>query len=562
MWYLASGDSGFYFHEQLLNLSWLPRIWNPEYGFGISTLVRMWFDYPYLLMVKFLSFVGLNWWMIDKLMWMIVLCVAILSILKLSRVLSFSKIQSAVSCVIYCTNTYILLLFGGGQIGVALAYGLAPLVLGRFIEACNRQGEYRTRVKCNIQNGLWLALLIASDLRLAYLVVGASLLYAVISNRKGIYKKLDVFLLPLIIATLVHAFWILPMILAGGGGLTSVSVEYTGFGMLKFLSFADFSHSLSLLHPNWPDNFFGRIYFLQPEFLVVPVFAFIALLFIPQKKESKMYLLFFALLALIGAFLAKGVNPPVGGIFQWMFTHIPGFMMFRDPTKFYLFISLGYAVLIPYTVYGIGRSLKKFQWVIIYTVGLLFWCFTIRSVFLGQVAGNFKPLVIPEEYIKFKDVLVNDSVLSRTLWIPNQEKFAYPSSLHPVLSATTLFTNASISGLIATVSQQEFQTAIDAVGVKYIVVPIDVEKRMFLNDYKYDGAQREELIQALTNAGYGKYSGFNDIGIFINPSYVFTVYKPEIIEKQEYWVKIGLSVSVISILFFGFLSIVIYKKRS
>ena len=37
-------------------------------------------------------------------------------------------------------------------------------------------------------------------------------------------------------------------------------------------------HALSLLHPNWPENLFGKVYFLQPEFLILPILAFSAFL--------------------------------------------------------------------------------------------------------------------------------------------------------------------------------------------------------------------------------------------------------------------------------------------
>ncbi len=56
--------------------------------------------------------------------------------------------------------------------------------------------------------------------------------------------------------------------------------DLTNPGMLHFLSFADFSHTLAFLHPNWPENLFGKVYFLQPEFLLLPVIAFSALFFV------------------------------------------------------------------------------------------------------------------------------------------------------------------------------------------------------------------------------------------------------------------------------------------
>ena len=162
-----------------------------------------------------------------------------------------------------------------------------------------------------------------------------------------------------LIAVLVHSFWVLPVAL-GGSSAAALGEEFTNPGMLKFLSVADFSHAISLLHPNWPENLFGKVYFMQPEFLVLPVIAFASLLFIKPTTKNKQLITYFSLLALIGAFLAKGVQEPGGAVFQWMFAHIPGFVMFRDPTKFYVYIALGYSILIPFTLERITKKSSQF----------------------------------------------------------------------------------------------------------------------------------------------------------------------------------------------------------
>ena len=67
------------------------------------------------------------------------------------------------------------------------------------------------------------------------------------------------------------------------------------------------------------------------------------------KKQIR----FFLILSLLGVFLAKGSNEPFGQIYIWLFEHIPGFVMFRDPTKWYMLIAVSYSVLIPYSIYKI-----------------------------------------------------------------------------------------------------------------------------------------------------------------------------------------------------------------
>jgi len=364
-----------------------------------------------------------------------------------------------------------------------------------------------------------------------------------------------------------------------GGGMSGLGEDFTNAGMLKFLSFADFSHTLSFLHPNWPENLFGKVYFLQPEFLVLPMVAFSSLLFVKtlrvssdglKAKNSQLvtrnYITFFSLLALLGAFFAKGANEPFGGIYVWCFQHIPGFMMFRDPTKFYLYIALGYSILIPFTLFQVSHwiydkrfmmkdTMRKTQLFIVYclvSIFVVFWCFTIRAVFLGHVSGNFKPLEIPDEFITLKTLLVQDTEPSRTLWIPTRDTFAYYSTIHPLLSGSTLFANASISAVTAYIYEPAFKKTIDKAGVRYIIVPLDMEKRIFLSDYQWDPVMRTTLIDALTASGLKRNTNFTHLAVFENPIFTFVSEKPSYVEKQEYWSRIGLGLSVIlSILFFG-----------
>jgi hypothetical protein len=532
-------DSGLFYYKEVLNaLSWLPTIWHPEQGFGTSSLIRLWYDYPIQICIKFFSTVGFSWWVIDKLLWILPTIIGVFSSWKLARYVSLSKIYAAIASIIYITNTYFLLIFGGGQLGVALGYGIAPYVLLRFIK---RIDSTTSSVKSGLQTGVWLALLVAFDLRLAYLTLGAVILYFLL-HAKNLYKIIPVFIIPGIVATLLHIFWILPVVL-GAGGESGLGGEYTSPGMLNFLSVADFSHAISLLHPNWPENLFGKVYFLQPEFLILPLLAFSALLFL--KTEKKFHILFFPLLTLIGSFFAKGVNDPIGGIFQWMFIHIPGFIMFRDPTKFYLYVAIGYSVLIPFVLERINKR-------IIVLIFICYWIFTIRALFAGQVTGNFKPLLLSTEYVRLKNELVNDSVPSRTLWIPRTDYFAFSSTLHPVLTSDELFHNASVSGLIGIINSTEFEKTIRENGIGYVVVPEDTEKRIFLSNYKFDSSLRENLIDALNKSSFRIVFADNNLIVYKSEHDPLIIRTPSNINRQQYLANIGTVISGLSLIFISF----------
>jgi len=253
---------------------------------------------------------------------------------------------------------------------------------------------------------------------------------------------------------------------------------------------------------------------------------------------------------LLGTFLAKGANPPFGGVYIWLFEHIPGFVMLRDPTKFYLYIAIGYSVLIPFTLYSLAYSeLRITNWykksiryplsVIIVLIFAAYWLFTLRALFTGQAAGNFRPLLLTHEYQKLHDLLVNDNKSSRILWIPSADKFMYGSVIHPVLFADTLWKNASSGALLNASGTPEFFNTLQNAGVRYIIVPKDLEKRIFLSDYRFDNNQREALIHALDQTGLRKLPEFQELAVYENPTYEFQLVVPDYVEKQKYWAIIG-----------------------
>jgi hypothetical protein len=572
MLYFASGDSGFYFTEQLHALSWLPQIWHSEVNLGVSTLSRMWFDYPFTLVVKLLSFMGFQWGVSEKILWAFALGIAIVSIVQLSNLLFHSVLPKILSVIIYCFNTYILMVFGGGQIGVALGYCFAPFALCRFLRQIDSLLEQKINlrevVRTSLFNGLCLAVLVAFDLRLAYLVIGAVVLYIVFHLvEQG--RKIGSSMLPLLffagiipgtVTVLLHLFWILPILMTGWRTIDQGEI-YTGTNIVKDLSFADLPHTLSLLHANWPDNIFGKVYFFQPEFLVFPIIAFAA--FFRKNIDKKIQ--YFALLALLGVFFAKGVNPPFGGIYYWLYMHVPGFVMFRDSSKFYMYIEFGYELLIPLGLQIIAAQVSRLVhrniWIWISLLFFILWGFSIRQLFLGQLTGQFKLKSIPAEYVQFKDLLVHDPVSFRTLWMPSPEKFSYSSPVHPIITGSTLFFDSPTLTLTQLIHGQQFRSIISENGIKYIIVPIDVEKRIFMSDYKYDPSQRNALIQALTADGFVRLNVFKQLAVFVNPSYTFTQYTPPVIAGQYYWVRVGLIISVI-VLISSVGTIIVLKRRT
>jgi len=164
-------------------------------------------------------------------------------------------------------------------------------------------------------------------------------------------------------------------------------------------------------------------------------------------------------------------------------------------------------------------------------------------VFTGQVTGNFTPLRLTSDYILFKNMLVADTTPYRTLWIPKTDKFVFSSDTHPALTADTLWKNASTGALLRIIEQPEFIKTIENAGVRYIIVPQDPEKRIFLSDYTFDETQRSSLVETVTKTGLRQLPEFQEFTVFENPRYVFQSSVPVYVKEQEYWSRVGLGIA-------------------
>jgi hypothetical protein len=444
------------------------------------------------------------------------------------------------SPIIFLFNTYILMLTGGGQIFVALACSISPLILICFISQTNKKS-----LGLSLISGLILSLQIMLDLRIAYVTLVAIVIYWLFKQieNKNIWKSINssiyTFIIPGFISIFLNFFWILPTIIFHQNPIDQLGSAYSSAGAVQYFSFAKFENTISLLHPNWSENIFGKVEFMRPEFIFLPILAFCSLFFIRNEtKDKKRYVLFFALLGLIGVFLAKGANDPFGGIYLWMFNHVPGFVMFRDPTKWYLLVVISYSILIPFTVckiYEWLESQSKFQisnlkfkikskiqilnlqnaflfFVIFYLL------FLIRPAFLGQLNGTFNPKVIPNEYKALEKYLSSDNNFSRVLWVPTSQRFGFYSSSHPAIPAQSLFNLTDLQKIDKIIVNS--QSLLQASAVKYVIVPYDSQGEIFLRDRKYD---EKAYLQTVIDMGLipwlKRVEGFGKIAIFENSNY-------------------------------------------
>ncbi len=532
---ILSGDWPFFYNENIQYTPLFPSAWSPTHNNGLGGNNQAFFIDQYLYFsMSITKIFHLPWNIGYKIFWYFsfLLCSIGSSYYFLSKVGNqFSTIVKLIGVLIYTTNTYILLVVGGGQMGYALAYAIFPFIFTRIYLAYGYfEGKKKNiyRIIYNVLfSGLVLGVLLTFDPRIFYIGIISIFLFIFIqligssSSLKEFYKNIlgkfvVILIIPAIASFLYNLSWLLPLLLYHQNPLTTGNQDYTAVSGLQFLSFATFPNAFSLLHPNWPENIFGKIYFMRPEFIFLPIFSAIGLITITcnreiTKKNGGVHMvIIFMFFLLVGAFLAKGLQQPFPQINQFFFSYIPGFSMFRDPTKFYLLTALSFTFLIPYTIENsfslLRKKSKTVKPFIKYFMAILFlsiWSFQIRFALQQQLQGTFLRTnqSIPKEYIVLKNRINNDKSFYRTLWLPKQQRFSFSDDNHPIVEFNALFSNKKDkSGSL--LQKKENQILLQDLSIKYIIVPDDISSEIFVKNHTYDNSQYIHTIAILNKISW------------------------------------------------------------
>lgn len=502
---LSSGDWPYLYQENIRSFEILksPFIWLEPY---------------YRLTAKFgVQVLSLSWETTEKIFWffpfifisLISSWVFVNNFLKKYINSSFLATFSIIGCLIYLTNTYALMIVGGGQMGVAMSYAFSPLTLYCFLIILINNLNFKNNKRFFLISILSSSIQIMFDPRLFVLVMFVVFIHFIYSGKFYRLSYLKNILLITIASISLNLFWIIPSFF----GSKNIYNEVISINSINFLSFAKLSDAISLLQPNWPENIFGKVYFMRPEFILLPIIAFISLFFINKKESS---ILFFTLIALIGVFLSKGSNQPFGQIYLFL-ASIPLFGAFRDSTKFYLLIILSYSILIPYSLFKISiwinqvsilnkikinTNLKKeiLQFFII-ILFISYWFFLIKPAWSNELNGTFKTRIVPDEYTLLKDFFKSKPESFSTLWLPQHQRFGFSSVEHPALNAQDFFNETNLNGILKRLKDPKTRLLFKEKNIKYIIIPYDCEKEIFLTDRKYDVKKREiidNLLQKLS----------------------------------------------------------------
>lgn len=492
--------------ETLLERFDIPQFWTDSgaVGFGEYALSTAW-GWPQSFLYGLGAKLGLGFAALERLLG--IFPVVLLSLYSINKLLTHYKIKGrgrVVGSLFYLLNTYVLLLIDGGQFGIALAYAFFPLAF--LLVTKSLKGKATDKVIA----GLAVSAVGFSDIRFVYvlaIILFLSFLYEMLFAKSKL-RLIKNWVITAFIASFVfaglNAYWILPAILVKAPALPET---YQRLSQTSFLSFANIGHAMLLLQPHWFRNVFGKVIELRAEFYLIPILVFSAPMLVTARKQPKKAKAvgFWLMTALFGIFLVKGANPPLPQVYPWMFSNIPGFSLFRDPTKFYFLIALSYSVLIGVTSEAL---IKRFDWSLKIASGsvsllarkgnwsykfiplllIIYYLLLIRPIWTGQMTGTFSPPYNLEQFEAANKILSGDKGFGRVLWLPSLAPMGYSSPSHPALEASRIYAKRPFaSGVVGSYEVFNFLREapymgeiFDVSGIKYIIYP-------------YPDTRREEL---------------------------------------------------------------------
>jgi hypothetical protein len=432
---------------------------------------------------------------------------------------------------VFLLNPYFIMLIDGGQIGIALAYAFTPLFFYAWYQLISKISQSQRVKKENfILTMLTASIMIIFDLRIFVLnfllVLPVVLYYYVTCKNRFRVARQYIFLafLTILLTILTHAHWVLPAIFAGQPTLPA---GHETASAVDFFSFGRFAHTLTLSHPHYPENIFGKVNEVQGISFILPILAFLAL------RSGRKIAIYFAAVALFAAFMAKGTNPPFSQIYSQFFQYFPTGSWFRDSSKWLTLVAFSYSVLIPLSLTNISNQIpqisSKFKFrlqplslalVVLPVLIFLWW-----PTFSHQLSGTLSYKQMPRSYSELQDTISSDQDYGRVLWIPYREPYGYSSPQKPAVDFQNFITGPDCHPDFCVddsveIDPQSFQVAdqvqeidnkfnrinsiegievLKNLGIKHFVLVPDIENRIYTFQHKYNSqlyaAYRKNFIE-------------------------------------------------------------------
>lgn len=242
--------------------------------------------------------------------------------------------------LLYAVNPFVFERVYAGQVALLLGYALLPLAVRSLLGAATSRGISRLRP------GLWMAVLAALAPHFLW-IMGVVLVGAAVERRLR-PRDLGWLALVMLTAGLASSY----LLMAQSGEATPVRVgladlvAYRTRGDPNVGLFANVAglYGFWRPEPQLPKETLG----LWLAFLAVIGAVMIVGAVAAARRGEGRLLLVVLIAGGVGYLLALGDQGPTGSVYRWLFVHVPGFAVMREPQKFIALVALAYAMLFGY----------------------------------------------------------------------------------------------------------------------------------------------------------------------------------------------------------------------
>ncbi len=450
--FLASAESALPFYNlsryaEISRWAWAYPILGNVTGIHVA-------GYPTYLVLSIIQNIGVPGFLIEALVFFIILSVAGVSVYKLTFEL-FPQIKSKfalLAAIFYLFNPFFMInVWNRFLYDYMFFTALMPLALYFFIRGLQNK-KYYFGLVVGLTTGIFSYSLasVPFNLILISLFVFTTVFYTLLEkDKKRIVFYLTYLTFVLVSYFLINFWWISQLIgyvrssgfaqsitnyFSQQGNLSELSTLSESLGKLVYTS--RFFHATAIMNKNSP--LWSRIYSSPPLELLEFVISGVIFWAIYKKREMRS-VLYLGCIFLVGLFLVKGNQPPFGEIFEFLFLKFTPLQVFRNPfEKFGFLLPIAAAPLFAFGISNIVSliSSKRLIRIVISGVfgfmlivwGFPFWTgylFTLKSKESGGIQRSYG-VMVPEYYKEIESWLKGQGDTFRLVALPmGQEGITY-----------------------------------------------------------------------------------------------------------------------------------------
>lgn len=259
-----------------------------------------------------------------------------------------------VAALLYMLSQAALSRWGSGQLNVAMAIALAPVLLWSWSQSLQ---QFTVRRALTLALLVTAMLLIRLDMLLyvaPFMVLYACFAAPYAAPGRPVRNAVKTIGVAVPVALALNVYQILPVALGYGPRWLSTGQlfdlqQISTHTLSAYQSLLGFGREIGYLaftgQQTWSSFPFLPLWAYYAFASVVVVCAFLALAWNRGRRT-----IFLAVMAIVAVFLAKGSDPPFGDLYTWAINHIPIVSDIRDPNRWLIFEALAIGLLAGITI--------------------------------------------------------------------------------------------------------------------------------------------------------------------------------------------------------------------